>query len=143
MGCAKEKAPYDGGSWKFKSVQYKSMYTNYTRWSLVSYTGDNTPSSSLLVNFYKMIYPGSPIPKAGQYYITRDNDHLDSAHVYIIFTDTSATRFYYPSLYTNAQITVIRNADSTIQVKIPPVMMVSNKDNSDSALLEGTITQTP
>lgn len=157
--CKKKNDDSSGGSWTFKSVTYKAGFANWVLGNFTGYTGTNIPTSALTFTFYDSIsnatidtlladslpVPGHPaytIPKNNSYHLT-DQNPPDSGYVYVVFSDTSISRYYHSRPSNSNVVNVVHTGDGKINLEFPGFQMFNTADRSDSSLLTGSLRQTP
>lgn len=162
--CSKTKGK-TGGSWTFKGITYTPTFVNYILGAFTGYTQDNLPTGSLAFTFldtlanvprpdvvsgigHPVYAPWGMAPHTGIYPVTSHNPP-DSGYVYVVLTDTSATRAYYsvPNSTPMVNVTMITTLDNSgksttiADIRVTGLIMKSTLDPSDSSTLDAHLTQ--
>ena len=136
-GCRKNTDNSTGGTFTLKSATYKLGYANWIRGFFVGYTDRNIPTGSLSISFY------DNIPAASSTYNISNSYIPTTGCAYLMFTDTSTKRQYISLPSSSYTVNVTLTADGKTNIDIPAVMMYNTANPSDSALLTGSLKQTP
>jgi hypothetical protein len=139
--CSKTKSP-SYGTYTINSQTYDVGFADWVLGYFVGNTVKNAPTGTIALEWGGITgYYVPTLPTNGTYAVSTV-DPPAPGFVYIRVTDTSATRSYVSRERPTGQVTVtIDTGGRNLSVNISNVQMFSDKNPSDSAILNGSFHQ--